>query len=202
MFVMTIDQQGSRQTSDDVPKLLEKLGAVETVLGFERTIGDEIQGVLDAAPNVIDAASIALRMGNWHVGIGTGQVSLPLPETTREAAGEAFIAARNAVERAKKSGDRVPLAVEGSPEAADAEAVLILLGGLITRRTDSEWRVLDLLRPGHRGGQTAAAAALGITPQAVSKSVRRSGWQEEWAARPAAAFLLERANSDNKTLES
>lgn len=198
MFVMTIDQQDSRHSSDDVPLLLTQLSAVETVLRFERTIGDEIQGVLDTAPDVIEAAFTALRMGNWHIGIGIGNISLPLPGTTREAGGGAFIAARAAVERAKKSGDRVPLAIEGSQNAADAEAVLVLIGALIAGRTESEWRVLDLMSPGVRGGQTAAAATLGISPQAVSKAVRRSGWQEEWAARPAATFLLQRAEIETR----
>ncbi len=198
MFVMTIDQQNSRNSLDDVPLLLTKLSDVETILHFDRTVGDEIQGVLDSAQNVIEAALTALRMGNWHIGIGIGTILLPLPANTREAGGPAFVAAREAVERAKKSGDRVPLAVAGSETAADAEAVLVLIGALVTDRSESEWRVLDLMSPGVRGSQTAAAATLGISPQAVSKAVRRSGWQEEWAARPAAAHLLERAENESR----
>ncbi|MBM7848202.1 hypothetical protein JOE65_001430 [Arthrobacter roseus] len=171
---------------------------METILHFERTVGDEIQGVLNSAQSVIEAAFTALRMGNWHIGIGVGKISLPMPENTREAGGTAFIAARGAVERAKKSGNRVPLAVAGSENAADAEAVLVLIGALVTDRSESEWRVLDLISPGVRGGQTAAAATLGISPQAVSKAVRRSGWQEEWAARPAAEYLLQRAETESR----
>ena len=58
--------------------------------------------------------------------------------------------------------------------------------------TDAEWAVLDLLVPGVRGQQKPAAAALGITAQAVSQAVQRSYWNEEHACRPAAARLRPR----------
>jgi hypothetical protein len=122
------------------------------------------------------------------------------------------------VDRAKKTGERVPLSVRAgnsarsigansggslpsgrargaaADDAAAAEAVLCLLGRLVRDRTDAEWRVLDLLRPGTRGQQARVAARLGISPQAVSKAVFRSGWQEEQGARAAAATLLELAD--------
>ncbi|MBT1002678.1 MarR family transcriptional regulator [Paenarthrobacter sp. DKR-5] len=194
MFVVTMDQRGSRQRGDLVPALLDLVGSVPAELGFERSVGDEVQAVFKDANAVVDACLRALRDRNWYVGIGVGDVDLPLPASPREASGPAFVAARRAVERAKKSGERVPLAAEGSPAAADAEAVLGLLGALVSHRTPAEWRVLDRLSPGVRGRQAVVAAELGITPQAVSKAVLRSGWQEEWAARPAAAVLLERAD--------
>ena len=74
--------------------------------------------------------------------------------------------------------------------AAEAEAVLRLLGHIVHDRSHAEWRVLDLLTPGVRGQQKAVAEELGITTQAVSKAVARSQWNEEHAARPAAARLL------------
>jgi hypothetical protein len=48
---------------------------------------------------------------------------------------------------------------------------------------------------GKHGSQKQVAHELGITEQSVSRAVLRSGWQEEWAARPAAAMLLEYAQS-------
>ena len=80
--------------------------------------------------------------------------------------------------------------VEDAPAAAQAQAVLRLLGRIVAERSDAEWRVVDLLVPGARGQQKAVAAELGISPQAVSKAVARSLWQEEQDARPAAARLL------------
>ena len=65
-----------------------------------------------------------------------------------------------------------------------------LLGHIVHDRSEAEWRVLDLLTPGVRGQQKAVAEELGITSQAVSKAVARAQWNEEHAARPAAARLL------------
>jgi predicted transcriptional regulator len=46
------------------------------------------------------------------------------------------------------------------------------------------------MTPGVRGQQKAVAEELGITTQAVSKAVARAQWADEYAARPAAARLL------------
>lgn len=200
MFVLTIDQAGSRSSGDRIPELLELLRPVDTVLPWERSVGDEAQGVVSGAGGVVDAVLLCLRSGGWYVGIGIGAIERPLPPSPREGRGSAFVAARTAVERAKKTGDRAPLAVEGpddgSDRAAEAEGVLALLGRHVMGRSEAEWRILDLLQPGRRGTQTAVARALGISPQAVSKAAARAAWHEEQAVRPAAARLLAWADED------
>lgn len=195
MFVMTIDQKNSQNTGDGVPALLTMLADHPVVLPFERSVGDEIQGVLSDPATVVDIALRVLKADGWYVGIGVGSVAEPLPPSPREASGPAFVAARAAVERAKKTGDRPPLAVAGSTGAPEAEAVLVLLGRLVQERSPAEWRVLQHVQPGKWGAMSEAARKLGISSQSVSKAVRRSGWQEEWAARPAAAVLLNRADT-------
>ena len=194
MFVMTLDQKNSRSSPDGVPALLGLLADLPAVLPFERTVGDEVQGVLEDPAAVTDAALRAVRDGRWHVGIGVGAVRLPLPAASREGAGEAFVAARSAVDRAKKSGARPGVAVEGGPAAPAAEAVLVLLARLVQERSEAEWRILDELEPGRWGAQSEAARRLGITSQSVSKASLRAGWEEEWAARPVAAHLLAEAD--------
>ncbi len=190
MFVLTIDQAGSQRDIDRVPDLLDLLAGIDVATPFERSVGDEAQGILASAAAAVEAALLCLRQGGWYVGIGVGGVDLPLPASPREGRGTAFVAARAAVERAKKTGDRAPLAVEGPPGAAEAEGVLTLIGRHVMHRSRAEWRILDRLQPGKWGSQTAAARELGIAPQSVSKAVARSAWTEEWAARPAAALLL------------
>lgn len=190
MFVLTIDQAGSRSTRDRIPDLLDLLKPIRPVLPWERSVGDEAQGAVSDASDVVDAVLLCLRAGGWYVGVGIGEVERPFPSSPREARGSAFVAARKAVDRAKKTGDRAPLAVEGGEGAAEAEGVLALLGRHIMDRSEAEWRILDLLQPGVRGTQTAVARALGISPQAVSKAAARAAWHEEQAVRPAAARLL------------
>ncbi|WP_427004123.1 MarR family transcriptional regulator [Pseudarthrobacter sp. H2] len=254
MYVMTIDQRGSSTDTDRVPGLLAELGALSTAGRFERSVGDEVQGVVERPDEVVEIALHALRSGRWYVGIGVGQVDLPLPASPREGSGPAFVAARLAVDRAKAAASHVPLAVVAGvvpggvagvrrtdaaplaapPEAhgsapdrpvpdgsvpdgpvpdgsvpdgragasagaracANAEAVLRLIGRLVQDRTAAQWKVVDVLRSvqhghaGTHGTQKIAARKLGITEQSVSRALLRSGWQEEWAARPAAEMLL------------
>lgn len=201
MFVLTIDQRGSRHGTDRVPDLLTALADVPVVRGFERTVGDEVQGVLDDPDVVVDTALRVLRDGGWSVGIGAGDVVEPLPESPREGSGPAFVLARDAVEAAKSRQRPVALAVRGAdPQAAaDADAVLVLLGAVAARRTPAGWAAVDALRTvadargADRTGQDAVASALGVTQQAVSQRLRTAMWAEEAAARPAAARLLTRA---------
>ncbi len=190
MFALTIDQQGSRSTLDRIPELLDLLRSIPTVIPWERSVGDEAQGVIEDAPAVVDAALVCLRAGGWYVGIGIGDVERPFPASPREGRGSAFVAARTAVERAKKTAFRAPVAIEGPEGSTEAEGVLALLGRHIMARSEAEWRILDLLQPDTHGTQTAVARTLGISPQAVSKAAARAAWHEELAVRPAVARLL------------
>jgi hypothetical protein len=214
MYVLTIDQQGSTTDVDRVPDLIAALRNL-TPVPFERSVGDELQGVVEDAADVVDVALHALRGGHWYVGIGIGMVALAPGASPREGSGSGFVAARKAVELAKGAAGQVPLSVvsgsmvrgkdlqphaqEDAVASANAQAVLRLIGRLVQQRTEAQWRVVDRLRAvqgvvGH-GSQKQVARELGITEQSVSRAVLRSAWQEEWAARPAAAMLLDYAHS-------
>ncbi len=193
MFVLTIDQRGSRRGADRVPELLAALRAapgVRPVLGAERTVGDEVQLVVPEAGSVLDAVEIASRLGGWTVGVGSGEVEQPLPASTRAARGSAFTAAREAVERAKRSPARLAVAGERAPYAAQrAEAALWMLLAVQDRRTGRGWQVVDMVRAA--GSQVAAAQALGVSAQAVSQVLHAARWVEAERGRELSAWLLE-----------
>ncbi|WP_258723176.1 hypothetical protein [Cellulomonas sp. NS3] len=204
MWVLTIDQRGSRRVGDRVPELLETLGALAhgpgdderadgVVRPFERTVGDEVQGLLSDPRVAVDLALRVVRAGGWSVGIGCGAVVRPLPDSTRAGSGAAFVLAREAVEAAKSRARSVPLAVRGADPsaAADAEGVLVLIAATTARRTAAGWAAVDAAEGGADAPrQDELAARLGITQQAVSQRLRTALWAEERAARPAAARLL------------
>jgi hypothetical protein len=213
MIVLTVDQRGSTYAADRVPELLTELeqltrGRAGVVVPFERTVGDEVQGILavgrDGAQLAIDIALHLLRDQGWSVGIGVGQVEGPLPAVSREARGFAFYRARDAVERAKTRGRGTSIAVEGpapaanEPDlAAEVEALLRLLAAVRARRTPQGWEVADTLatledRPGR---QRIVAQSLEVSEQAVSQRVRAALWQEEEAVRPVAVRLLAELSS-------
>lgn len=127
MIVLTIDQRGSTYADDRVPEILAELadltrGRDGVVVRFERTVGDEVQGILapgrGGAQLAVDLTLHLLRDQGWSVGIGVGQVEGPLPAVSREARGFAFYRARDAVERAKTRGRGASVAVEGPPPGA------------------------------------------------------------------------------------
>ena len=191
-YVLTVDQRGSRRGPDRVADVLGMLnGDVPSVLGFERTAGDEFQGVLAGPVEVVDVVVRLARLGGWSIGVGAGPVQTPLPESTRAGAGPAYLSARRAIDAAKQRPFR--LAVRGAvpPEAADAQAVLTALAALVDRRSEQAWEAIALVGSGRT--QAQAAAELGVSRQAVGQRLAAGLWDLERELRPTAARLLARA---------
>jgi hypothetical protein len=193
MFVLTIDQEGSRRHGDQVDALLAALAADGGAVRSSAVLRPFEQAVVDDPAVAVAIALDVLDRGGWTVGIGAGPVDLPLPASSRAGAGAAFVHAREAVEAAKGRPRGAAVAVRGTlPDvAAEAEALLVLLGSLAARRSTEGREVVRLLRfvdPAPR--QQDLAAALGVSQQAVSARLRAALWAEEVAARPAAARLL------------
>ncbi|MFZ2177541.1 MAG: hypothetical protein WAW17_26640 [Rhodococcus sp. (in: high G+C Gram-positive bacteria)] len=192
MFVLTVDQRGSRRDVDRVGELIAGLGDHPLVRPFQRTAGDEVQAVAADAATVVSLALELVVREHWSIGIGIGPVEEPLPAETRAGRGPAFESARTAVERAKSAPGRV--AVEGpEPEsAADADTALTLVAVVVARRTEEGREAVAQMRRGLT--QTEAARALGISKQAVSQRLATAGWQVEIAGRRLAERLLRKAD--------
>ena len=191
--MLTVDQVGSRTSRDLVTEgaadLRTRFGDA-LLLGPDRTAGDEFEVVMDAAGTALAAALHLVRLRTWSVGLGVGPVDLPLPATAREAAGDAFVRARDAVDRAKRSPHRFALAAadRGPLPAVGVEALVDLLLALRERRSPEGWEAADLMAS--EGSQVAVARRLGVTPQAVSLRARAAGVREELEALPALTALL------------
>jgi len=211
MFVITADQIDSRHDRDRASEMIGALVRRHTeafTLPPDQTSGDEIQLLVGTAA---DAFAIVLdlnRTGFWSVGVGIGPVRTPLPATTRQATGDAFIAARSAVTRAKRAEARFALATQPSPEppegphdgstAAEVEVLVTMLLLLRQRRSTEGWEAVDLLESGQ--AQTDIARTLGISTAAVSQRVKSAQWKVERAAHPALVRLLD--NLDRYTSET
>jgi hypothetical protein len=172
------------------------LGALASIAppplrAFERTAGDEIQGVADTPDVVVRIVDALLRDGRWRIGIGIGPVEEPLPRTTRAGRGAAFRAARSAIEAAHPAAGQLAVrhgSGSGISPAEDearrrhtgyAESALLLYSHLLRGRTQQGWQVVDLLAEGL--AQSQAAARLGVSASAVSQRVRRAAWHEQQA---------------------
>ena len=199
MFVLTLTQRVADAPRPDPAvdrEVCRLLSGLPARAPFQPTGPGLVRGLTEDADAAVDAAMIALRENRYAVGIGVGDVFLTRVDqadgrvaVTAEGPGMGF--GHDAAQYVR-GADRVSVRVSAAdPVAAEqAEAVLTLVGQIVSERSEAEWRVVDLMVPGARGQQKAAAQQLGITPQAVSKAVVRSLWHEEWRARPAAATLL------------
>ncbi|MFZ2964817.1 MAG: DNA-binding protein [Rhodoglobus sp.] len=194
MFIITADQVDSRHLDDLAGPTIDVLNqryGNRLALPVDRNAGDEIQALVSDAGTALAIIADLTRTGEWSVGCGIGRVRTPLPGNTREASGPGFVAARGAVERAKKTQLRFALVGE-SQDAAAAEALIELLLLVRSRRTPEGWELFDLVASGST--QAAAAKALGISPQAASQRARAAGIRTELAAIPALADALSRVD--------
>lgn len=200
MFVITADQVASRRDDDragDLIASLERSHGGALLLPADQTAGDEIQLVTASARAALSIVLDATRDGRWSVGIGLGDVRTPLPDAARKATGTAFIAAREAVQAAKRADGRFALRAAsalpastsiapdaeratdsaGTIDAAGVEALVRLLVLLRERRSEPGWEVVDLARTGRL--QKDVAHELGISPAAVSARLKAAMWRAE-----------------------
>lgn len=196
---MTLTQRvadGSRPSAEMDRQLTRELAHLSTSAPFQPTGPGEVRGLTEDPEAAVSAAMIALRDGRYAVAIGVGAVFLtrvtdPQGRLAVAADGAGMLYGHEAAATVRGT-ERVAVRVCAADQqsAAEAQAVLKLVGRIVSVRSEAEWRVVDLMTPGARGQQKDVALQLGITPQAVSKAVVRSLWHEEWDARPAAATLL------------
>ncbi|GAB3937533.1 hypothetical protein GCM10029976_050700 [Kribbella albertanoniae] len=195
LFVLTVDQRGSRISGDLVPELLNSLNRRPRLSGlirkFERTAGDEVQGVLSEAKATIDLVVELLRRDSWYVGLGIGEVIEPLPRSTRAGNGDAFVFARDAVTKAKFSPHHVNVCGADAQLADQVETVLWLMASVLRRRSDRGWAVADLLAEGLT--RREIGVKLGISQSAVTQRAQAAGVAEEQRGRLLASELLSRA---------
>lgn len=199
MYVLTLDQEGSRADEDRVPSLLAAFADLSTVRPFVRTAGDEVQAVLEHPEAVLDVVLWVLRDGRWHCGIGVGSVDLsPADDApdSRSGKGPAFIHARHAVEEAKRSVGSIRVEGENTRAVHNLQALLDILEVVIAGRTERQWAVIDEVEI--HGGISAAAHVLGVRPQSVSEAYARSARRIEQACYPLLLELITELKEEGK----
>ena len=193
--VLTIDQRGSTGGPDRVPSTLAGLADVEMVRPFERTAGDEFQGVLVDPAALATVVEQLLREDSWNVGIGIGEVEEPLPESTRAGRGPAYVYAREAVTTAKSAPWRLRVAGD-DPGVRALETTLWLWAAVLNRRTARGWEVADLVDAG--SSYDEAAKRLGVTQSAISQRAQAAGIVEGRRARELVTELVGALLQDGK----
>lgn len=186
VIVLTVDQRGSRRTVDRIPDALAALADVPLLLAFERTVGDEFQGVLDDPEVLPRVVETLLRDDAWNIGIGVGPIEEPLPDHARAGRGPAYLHARDAVTAAKSSPWHLRVSGE-HPAARALETTLWLWAAVLARRTSRGWEVADLVEQDL--SYVEVAQRLGIGQSAVSQRAQAAGIVEARRARELATDL-------------
>lgn len=190
VVVLTVDQRGSRTGPDLIPEALACLADVPARLAFERTVGDELQGVLDSGDALADALEILLRSDAWNIGVGIGTVEEPLPDHTRAGRGPAFVHARAAVTAGKSSPWHTRVVGPAKPVKGGARALettIWLWAAVLARRSSRGWEVADLTAEGLSYAEVGER--LGISQSAVSQRAQAAGIVEGRRARELVAAL-------------
>lgn len=172
VVVLTVDQRGSRTSADRIPEMLAGLADVPARLAFERTVGDEFQGVLDQGVTVADTVARLLRSDAWNIGLGVGVVDEPLPDHTRAGRGPAYLHARTAVTAAKNSPWHTRV-VGDDPATRALETTIWLWASVLARRSGRGWEVADLAAEGLSYAEVGER--LGISQSAVSQRAQAAG---------------------------
>ncbi len=182
VFVLTFIQRSAQHS---LTALSDELAKLNPRVAFAQTYPDEIQGAFDRASDALHIPRFAGALG---------------AVSTTDCTGDALEFSRLAVEEAQGGAPVRCISVSAdNRHLADlAAGSARLLYRVCADRTDAEWRVVNLLVPGVRGQQKAAATALGITTQAVSRTLVRSLWHEEQAARGALIELLTRIDRSRR----
>ena len=152
------------------------------------TFADEIQVSFEDGEQTARAAMLAAAGGKTWIGIGAGT-----------SFDEAQANSRAAVETARTGSPLRGISVVGERAkrnlAEQVSGVLRLMYRTVAERSEIEQKVVSYVVPGVRGQLKSIAQVLGISPQAVSKTLTRAKWHEEQACYLAVAALLNTLDS-------
>ncbi len=194
MYLLTCIQR----TSSELESLAQKFETLEPRIAFKQTYPDELQGAFDSAEAAVRALLYGAQDQAFWLGLGVGTLRMPRfaralgTLATTDCSGDALDYSRVAVEQAQTGSPARGVVVLGPQNSFSQQATGLarLLYRVVANRTETENRVISLLVPGVRGQQKMEAQTLGISAQAVSKTLVRSLYHEQEAAIAALAEIL------------
>jgi hypothetical protein len=197
-LVAIVDGRSTRtKTTTQVQRLLDELRSGPVSGDFERTLGDELQTILEDAGELPLVLEACVRHDCW-LGVGIGPVE-ERGRTALESTGTAFRLARGAVERAKRTPTGTSVAGVNDWAALLDDAV-VLYASILRDRTAEGWEAVQL----HHAGlpATEIARRLEITPQAVSKRLRAAHYRHDRSGRELVGRLALLAVHDRTLAEA
>ena len=182
VVVLTVDQRGSRTaTGPGARRARRPRRRAAAAARFERTVGDEFQGVLDdpRRPRPARVERCCATAPGTSASASAPSTSR-CPTHARAGRGPAYVHARTAVTAAKNSPWHLRV-VGDDPAARALETTLWLWAAVLARRTDRGWEVADLVDQGLSYDEVGER--LGISQSAVSQRAQAAGIVEGRRAR-------------------
>ena len=200
---ITVDIKGSRKLPDiqreklhfAILKVIEKIKQAfpNDVQAAGMTTGDEFQIVIKNPPTAIDIYNLIKTQlpAKCYFGVGYGDITSFKTKNPSEMYGQAFYLSREAIETAKKKKQNEIIFKLGN-ETLDRELnILFELTAFIERKqTPRQKQLITKIGPEKMTLQKDLAANLGVTGQAISKSLKNSGFATILEANQFAQFLL------------
>ncbi|SEB54456.1 SatD family protein [Terriglobus roseus] len=146
---------------------------------FTVTLGDEFQGLVqdpEIIPDLLWEVQREPSLPPFRLGLGYGRIDTKIPARAINLDGPAFHNARAAIQQAKIDG--ITGAVFqgfGKPCDVIANGIARMLELQMDRRSEKQLEIMDHLR--HSGSQREVAAAMQVSPQAISEHKKAAGWE-------------------------
>jgi hypothetical protein len=165
---------------------------------FAVTLGDEFQCILrdpSVIPDLVWDIRLATQLPRMRLGIGFGRIDTAIPVQAINLDGPSLHNARSAIDSAKKNSLLGGVFL-GFGETTDtiANGIAQLLWFHVSRRSEAQLLIMDLLRKGHQQAQIAKIT--GYTPQAVHQHKNAAGWEAFNSGELALRCLLRQYRRD------
>jgi hypothetical protein len=210
MFVLTLDQRGSRSSSSDLVKVfldalkerdLADLDGDVTKRNYisraARYAGDEVQIVTSEPNKILPILSCATEIAIWRIGLGIGDATVD-PQVLAASHGKAFERARSALEKAgQQRKNPFGLAVvgcEGGYTASLLEAVLQVMSDIFYNRSPLGWEAVNKMSSDMTLDKISIL--LDVARPTISQRLRVAKYDNELALGPFVAILAAEAEKE------
>lgn len=206
--VMTIDLKRSKKLRNRALVQTKVLTLIDDLnqkfkkdlqAGFIMVLGDEFQGVLTSskkAYQIFKYVKSRLEIESC-CGVGIGSISTALSKNPSQMDGPAFYKSREALKEAKK--EKVEIVIKSNNEEKDQllNTMVHLILNIRKRWTKRQNQIINYFETHVNATQTEAAKHFNTSKQAMSKTVKITGWKEIRRAEKTVDELLGKLNSVN-----
>lgn len=187
--VITIDLRESRKLPNRAAVQRKTLQLLHTLnkkfsnallADFTMTLGDEFQGVLKTPKQTLEIFNLTKSSltARFYCGVGVGTITTSISKKPSEMDGPAFHRSRHALKEAKK--EKMELVIRTRDEKVDEllNTLIQLILHIKNKWTAKQKEVTAYFELNPNTTQSEAAKHFKISKQAISKTLKLTGWKK------------------------